>query len=73
MSRKPPDGLKLPKITHCRVCREPRNIARIAFVDTKPDRDGITWAVYVCIECALLTDMGKELWNKEHIPYVIGK
>ena len=73
MAHKPPDGLKLPKITHCRLCNPPPNIARIAFVDVKPDKDGITWAIYVCLDCAMDPRNGKDLWVNSRIPYTIGK
>jgi hypothetical protein len=51
----------------------PPNIARIAFVDVKPDKDGITWAIYVCLDCAMDPRNGKELWVSSRIPYTIGK
>jgi hypothetical protein len=71
---KPPDGLKLPEITHCRFCHPANpNTARIAFVESKPDNEGITWAYYCCLDCAMKPEFGKQLWKQSLIPYTIGR
>jgi hypothetical protein len=48
-------------------------MARIAFVDAQPDKDGITWAIYVCLDCAMDPKNGKDLWTDDRIPYTIGR
>jgi hypothetical protein len=47
-------------------------MARIAFVDRTPDKDGITWAIYTCLDCAMMHKF-TYLWEDNKIPYAIGK
>jgi hypothetical protein len=42
-------------------------------VDNKPDKDGITWAIYVCLDCAMKTENAKDLWAADKTPITIGK
>jgi hypothetical protein len=58
-------GYKLHEKTHCRRCET--HAAELVFVDKEPDKDGTTWAVYVCIECGLQKEYADDLWKDHHV------